>query len=159
MEAEQECQTCGGIYEKSFNYDCSGYACGKCPICMPCRCYFRRKFALAKKCDKCSHIINPLLCPCAMCAVEYNEHPNGRHCEYCFPPIDIKGLNRTCCLDTIESIKKELDYCQQCHKFTWSIPKGREIYHTYDPCFKHLKIKNPKTVAQLFKQEHPEYNR
>ena len=95
------CELCGRVPTKPTCATCDPL---ECPLCSPCMCLV--------KCGVCGRSIEKNICPCSNCQANYIEHPKGRHCEYCFPPFSVPGIGGTCCEDTIDSLARELDFCQ-----------------------------------------------
>jgi hypothetical protein len=88
-----------------------------------------------------------------MCLGEYIEFPEGRHCEFCYPHMNIAGL--IVCVDMIYKLLKELEFCQQCHIFTWKREVDELHYHG-KVHIHHLKIKKPRSLIALARIKYPQ---
>lgn len=84
------------------------------------------------RCNTCKYVYNNKYCPCQACGGDYIEYPNGRHCEFCHPPVKIININF--CIDSFplhsNNYKNNIFFCQSCHEFVLDVEKGN--YYSHD---------------------------
>jgi hypothetical protein len=165
-----QCSDCNSINV----YDIYCKKCTKhgCCICEPCVCEllkfehheYNDSNKHWKKCETCSHVYNTKYCPCQTCNAEYVEHPNGRHCEFCYPHITIIGIDFCVDLFPLSNFKSseqnDIYFCQNCHDFVLDVHSGNmynnKKYHLQKTHSNHTIIKKYHLLCQIARLKFPQ---